>query len=192
MAGDVPAATREWVRIVVAENADDLLLYLKRRVDLPEDAADLLGQVLLALWTNPWRVPTGDLDARMWCFGIARNVLRDHHRQKVKQIALADRLREHIQSSPQNENAADTTAWANQRARAIRTAIRTLDEKSRELVMLVHWDGFSLANAARLMSMNPSTARTKHARALQRLETELHYLTAAQSSGARRDKASTS
>ncbi|MDS0246959.1 RNA polymerase sigma factor [Microbacterium aurantiacum] len=45
--------------------------------------------------------------------------------------------------------------------------------KTRELVMLVHWDGFSIASAARRLSMNESTARTRYGRALQRLEREL-------------------
>ncbi|MEV8218699.1 sigma factor-like helix-turn-helix DNA-binding protein [Microbacterium sp. NPDC077391] len=55
----------------------------------------------------------------------------------------------------------------------MRAAVVALDAKSRELMMLVHWDGFSLAEAARLLSMNESTARTRHGRALRRLEKEL-------------------
>lgn len=36
--------------------------------------------------------------------------------------------------------------------------------------MLVDWDGFSSADASRLLSMNQSTARTRHGRALRRLQ----------------------
>lgn len=39
--------------------------------------------------------------------------------------------------------------------------------------MLVDWDGFSSADASRLLSMNQSTARTRHGRALRRLQRHL-------------------
>ncbi|WDH79050.1 sigma-70 family RNA polymerase sigma factor [Microbacterium esteraromaticum] len=165
--------------MVVAENADDLLRYLLRRVDAPEDAADLLGRVLLALWEGGARVPTVDPDARMWCFGIARNILREHYRHSQKRLALADDLRDHLRDLAIPDNAADTAAEAQMRAHAVRTAVLALDERYRELVMLVHWDGFSLAEAARLLALNESTARTRYARALRRLEESLNEYAAA-------------
>lgn len=165
---------KEWVELVVAENADEILRYLQRRVDAPEDAADLLGRVLLTLWEGAARVPTVDPDARMWCFGIARNILREHYRHSKKRLALTDDLRDHLRDSAIRDNAADTAAEAQIRARVVRTAVLALDKKSRELVMLVHWDGFSLAEAARLLALNESTARTRHARALRRLEKSLN------------------
>lgn len=164
---------RDWIEIVVDDNADDLLRYLQRRVNQPQDAADLLGRVFLRLWENGVKVPTNDIDARMWCFGIARNVLREHYRHTAKSLALANELREHLRHSEPHATAADTAAEAQIRARAVRAAVVALDERSRELVMLVHWDGFNLAEAARLLSMNESTARTRHGRALRRLEKEL-------------------
>lgn len=164
---------QDWIAVVVNDNADDLLRYLRRRVNQPEDAADLLGRVLLALWENGARVPTSDTDARMWCFGIARNVLREHYRHTAKRLALADELREHLHGSALPENAADTTAEARMRAVTVRRAVASLDRRSRELITLVHWDGFTIAEAARLLSMNGSTARTRYGRALQRLERHL-------------------
>jgi len=163
----------DWIAVVVEDNTDDLLRYLQRRVTHPEDAADLLGHVLLALWVNGARVPTTDTDARMWCFGIARNVLREHYRHTAKRLALAGQLREHLRDTALQDNAASTAAEARIRAEGVRTAVVALDKRSRELVMLVHWDGFSIAEAARLLSMNESTARTRHSRALKRLEQKL-------------------
>ena len=164
---------QDWIEIVVEDNAHDLLRYLQRRVSQPEDAADLLGRVLLALWENGARVPTTDTDARMWCFGIARNMLREHYRHTTKHLTLATELRDHLRDSPRQDNAADTMVEARIRAETVRAAVMELDTKSRELVMLVHWDGFTIAEAARLLAVNESTARTRHGRALQRLEREL-------------------
>lgn len=169
-------ALHTWIEAVVDQNADDLLRYLRRRVTHPEDAADLLGRVLLALWENSARLPSTANEARMWCYGIARNVLREHYRHAAKRLALADELRDHIRDSAAQDNAADAAAEARERAEAVRTAVRRLDRSTRELVMLVHWDGFSIAEAARLLSMNESTARTRYGRALKRLERDLSRL----------------
>lgn len=164
---------QDWIEIVVEDNADDLLRYLRRRVHHPEDAADLLGRVLLTLWENGAKVPTTDDEARMWSFGIARNVVREHHRHSVKRVELAARLRARLATAT-SAGSADGVAEANMRSAELRRAVMALDDGSRELVMLVHWDGFSIASAARLLTMNGSTARTRYGRALRRLERELN------------------
>lgn len=169
----LPPELRDWIEAVIEDNADGLLRYFRRRVRQPEDAADLLGHVFLVLWENGARVPTTEQSARMWCFGIARNLLREHYRRSKKELAFADGLREHVRILGQRDNAADTAAEATLRAEKVRRAITVLDDRSKELVMLVHWDGFSIADAARLLSMNESTARTRHVRALRRLERHL-------------------
>lgn len=61
----IPPELRDWIEIVIEDNADTLLRYLRRRVSQPEDAADLLGRVFLVLWEKGGRVPTTDKDARI-------------------------------------------------------------------------------------------------------------------------------
>lgn len=191
----VPPELREWIEIVVEENAADLLRYLQRRVDNPEEAADLLGRVFLLLWESGDRVPRVDEEARMWCFGIARNVLREHHRNTAKSLTLADGLRDYLRATAQQDHAATSPTETWGRAQDVRHAVAFLEERSRELLMLIYWDGFSIAEAARLLSINESTARTRHARALRRLEWTLQKLerdlaeSADQSSGRRRSGA---
>lgn len=165
---------QDWVEIVVEENSEDLLRYFGRRVNRSEDAADLLGRVMLALWEDGAKVPTSTADARMWCFGIARNILREYYRHSARNITLADALRDHLRTVGRSDNSADIAGETNMRASEVRTAVASLDRKSSELVMLIHWDGFSIAQAARLLSINESTARTRHGRALQRLQKMLH------------------
>ncbi|MGM7670285.1 RNA polymerase sigma factor [Microbacterium sp. A93] len=171
----LPQEIQGWIEIVVADNADDLLRYFRRRVNEPEEAADLLGRLFLALWEKGGRVPTTDEGARMWCFGIARNVLREHRRKATKAIGLANALRDHIRDAPQPDNSADASAEKMMRAGELRRVMKLLDERTRELLMLIYWDNFSIADAARLLSINESTARTRHGRALRRLEATLQY-----------------
>lgn len=165
----------DWIQAVVRDNADSLLRYLRRRVREPEDAADLLGRVLLGLWENGARIPRTKTDARLWCFGIARNVLREHYRHTVKRLALTDELRERLRTVPSAVAGADSAAEEAIRAEDVRRAVALLDDRSRELVMLVHWDGFSIAQAARILAVNESTARTRYGRALARLSEHLEY-----------------
>ena len=175
MTVSIPSELRDWVELVVQDNADDLLRYLRRRVTQPEDAADLLGRVLLAIWESSARLPTTDQDARMWCFGIARNILREHYRHAAKQLALADGLRDHLRASASAHKGADAVAEAKIRSETVRHAVMALDDRSRELIMLIHWDGFSIADAARILALNQSTARTRYARALKRLQKQLGH-----------------
>jgi RNA polymerase sigma-70 factor (ECF subfamily) len=180
-----PAAPdpESWAETVITTNADDLLRYFRRRVDEPEDAADLLGRTLLALWENARKVPAADEAARMWCFGIARNLLREHYRSATKRTSIANALRDYLSDSASVGESADTVLDSDLQAQSVRRAVRRLDERSRELVILIHWDGFSIAQAARLLSMNASTARTRYGRALHRLRNELDGLSFANDAG---------
>ncbi|MBN0038924.1 hypothetical protein JN535_01895 [Cellulosimicrobium cellulans] len=55
----------------------------------------------------------------------------------------------------------------------MRAAVVQLPARQRELVRLVHWDGFTLAQAAEVAGIRASTARTHYARARVALETQL-------------------
>ncbi|MFK4806766.1 RNA polymerase sigma factor [Microbacterium sp. ZW CA_36] len=170
-----PPELRDWIEIVVDDNGEDLLHYLQRRTLNPEDAADLLGKILLTLWEHAAKVPAVGEDARMWCFGVARNVLRNYRRRGVAQLALADTLRaELLERTP--VDTPDVIIETKLRAQEVRDALYALDGRSRELLILVQWDGFSIAQAARVMGLNPSSARTRYSRAKQRLTAKLAHL----------------
>lgn len=160
---------RARVEAAIEANADDILRYITRRVSQAADAADLLGHVFLALWEGAARIPDTATEARLWCFGVARNVLREHYRSKAKHLALADRLRESLSTAPPPQNDPERAVEERVRADTVRSLVSALDARSKELIIMVHWDGFSIAEAARLLSMNESSARTRHSRALQRL-----------------------
>ncbi|UJP10342.1 sigma-70 family RNA polymerase sigma factor [Microbacterium sp. KUDC0406] len=156
----------EHITGVIRDNGSDLLGYFLRRVQDPEQAADLLADLFVVIWRRRKVVPTTSEDARKWCFGVARNVLREHHRGRTRRNDLADALRDHLETI-----VADPARVAEdgERDAAVRAAVRSLDARSRELVVLLHWDGFTIADAAAHLGMNPSTARTRYARARTRL-----------------------
>lgn len=170
-----PPELRDWIEIVVNDNGEDLLRYLQRRTLKPEDAADLLGKTLLTLWEHAAKVPVVEEDARMWCFGVVRNVLRNYRRRGIAHLALADKLRDELLVRTPVDTP-DVTIETELRAQEVREAVNALDERSRELLILIHWDGFNIAQAARVMGLNQSSARTRYSRAKQRLTAQLEHL----------------
>ena len=101
----------------------------------------------------------------MWMFGIARNLVSTHRRGRFRRAALAERLREELAARPPETH--------DERSDAVRRAVAELPDAQRELVKLVHWDGFTLVQAARLTGVTASTARSRYLLARRRLAREL-------------------
>lgn len=139
-------------------SARDLLVYFERRVGEPQDAADLLSETMLTAWRRVDDLPDGAEGRRMWLFVTARNTLANFHRSSLRRRALAAELRLQLAVRP-------AVGAIDDEARAVRDAVERLDPSLRELVQLVHWDGFTLAEAAELTATNPSTARGRYAHA---------------------------
>ncbi|WP_228375084.1 RNA polymerase sigma factor [Demequina iriomotensis] len=144
------------------EHGGDLLRYLQRRS--PDAAADLLGETMLVAWRRRDDAPSATDQLRPWLFGVARMRLRGHRRDEARRFRLAERVAAlaPIPTEPDDALALD-----------VRAAIAGLPEPQRELVELVHWEGLSLADAAAVVGTNPSTARSRYAKARATLEAAL-------------------
>lgn len=152
-----PTARAE-LRQALRSTGDDLLGYFERRRRSPEDAADLLGETMLQAWRRHDSIPLGDTTRqRMWLFTIAANVLANDRRSLRRRTALTEQLRNHLAASP--------VAPQFDEASAVRDAVLRLRDAHRELVMLIHWDGLTIVEAAELLGLNASTARGRYAAA---------------------------
>ena len=149
----------------LSRNADDLLGYFERRVRVREDAADLLAETFLQVWRRHQALPEDYARQRMWLFTVAANVLANHRRSGRRKSAVADRLREQMSATPQQPDLGDQVA--------VRDAVLHLRDAHRELIMLIHWDGFSVVEAAEVLGLNPSTARGRYAAARMALREAL-------------------
>jgi RNA polymerase sigma-70 factor, ECF subfamily len=160
-----PTARAE-LRQALGKDSADLLGYFERRVRSAEDAADLLGETMLQAWRRADALPTGDpVRQRMWLFTIAANVLVNHRRSLRRRTALTERLSNHLATVTPPPDLAETST--------VRDAVLRLQEAHRELVMLIHWDGFTIVEAAEILGLNPSTARGRYAAARAVLKTAL-------------------
>ncbi len=145
-------------------NSSDLLRYFQRRVAL-DDAPDLLGETMVAAWRRVASLPDDDEQARMWLFGIARGTLLNYSRGERRRWALVDRLRSAASARPM-------VAGPDEGA-DVRDAIDRLAPESSELVRLVHWDRLTIAQAAEVLNIPASTARSRYATAKEKLRTTL-------------------
>lgn len=144
----------------------DLLRYFRRRVDEPEDAADLLAETGLTAWRRVADLPADDEGARRWLFAVAHNTYLNHQRGSRRRHALADRVRSTLgraeQTSPPSDDGIE-----------VRDAIDKLAPELAEVVRLIHWDGHTVAEAAEVVGVSPSTARARYQRARAELREAL-------------------
>jgi RNA polymerase sigma-70 factor (ECF subfamily) len=148
---------------LIDESKRALFAYFTRRVVSTDDAADLTGEVLLTMWRKADAMPVEPVDARMWMFGIARNVLANHRRSLSRNRKLSDRLKGEALISGDSRPVRDDV-WE---------ALEALPAGDREIIQLVHWDGFSLVEAAKILGKKPATVRSKYSRARAKLRADL-------------------
>ncbi len=148
----------------IAVKLSDLLAYAERRVTFPADAADALGDALEIIWRKASRVPAEATPARMYMFGVMRNVLSNANRAAKHRSRATVLLAQELEQSTAPDPMGDSDLSFD-----IARAIASLPDAQAELVRLVHWDGFTIAEAAQLMHINASTARGRYASARRSL-----------------------
>jgi RNA polymerase sigma factor (sigma-70 family) len=139
-----------------------ILGYALRRVEEPEDAADVVAETFLVAWRRLDEVPI-DARARLWLFGVARRVIANRHRAERRRTRLGERLAESLRAE-----LATQPAPAGEAAEALR-AMRELGDDDRELLLLVSWEELSPAEAAKVLGISSLAARSRLHRARRRL-----------------------
>lgn len=150
-------------------NAADLSAYFEHR-SRGAEAADLLSETMVTAWRQMNVMPEGSTQARMWLFGIARDVLANAERSAQRRWKLADKLRAHIITEPVADGDHRTNV-------EVRDAVNRLPSQLQELIGLIHWDGFSITEAAGIVGIPASTARTRYQAARQQLARALSLAT---------------
>jgi RNA polymerase sigma-70 factor (ECF subfamily) len=157
-----------------------ILAYALRRVENPEDAADVVAETFLVAWRRLDEVPV-DAGARLWLFAVARRVIANLHRAGRRRTRLGERLAESLRTE-----LAAGPAPAGEAAEALR-AMGELGDDDRELLLLVSWEELPPAEAAKVLGISSLAARSRLHRARRRLRTLLEQREAAASPGSELD-----
>jgi RNA polymerase sigma-70 factor, ECF subfamily len=139
-----------------------LLAYFARRITPIEDAADCLSETLVVLWRRRAVLPASEEDVRRWAYGIAKGVLANMRRGRMRHQALADRLRDEVSASVVTPVDTDLAEALNQ-----------LGAKDRELMALIVWDGFGVGEAGAILGLKPDASQSRYSRARARLRATL-------------------
>ncbi|HEX4306545.1 MAG TPA: sigma-70 family RNA polymerase sigma factor [Solirubrobacterales bacterium] len=144
------------------EQGRAILAYALRRVEDPEDAADVVAETFLVAWRRFDEVPV-DGGARLWLYGVARLVVTNARRAERRRTRLGARLAESLRTE-----IATHEAPRGEAAEVLR-AIGELGEEDRELLLLISWEGLSPGEAARVLGVSGLAARSRLHRARRRL-----------------------
>ena len=137
----------------------DVWRFARRRVGSEEDADDVAAETFGVAWRRRGRLPDGS-GARLWLFGVARNVVANHRRAETRRRRLHLRLVAHRV----DEAAAPVEAPAG-----LREAFAALSDTEREVVMMRHWDGLAVNEIATLLECTPNAVSLRLHKARKRL-----------------------
>ena len=137
-------------------------------------AADLTAETFAQALVSLKRF-RGDTDeaARAWLFGIARNLVRRHHRRGRVELATCQKLGIRLDHDPdelaQIESHLDAAAHADE----LVDALGTLPDTHRQALQLRVIDELDYSEAAALMGTSEQNARIRVSRALKALSLRL-------------------
>jgi RNA polymerase sigma-70 factor (ECF subfamily) len=152
-------------RELYARQFDAVLAYALRRVSRPEDAADVVADTFLVAWRRRSHLPPGD-EARLWLYGVARNVLANQRRGDRRRDRLGEALRLRLAGS--TPHARDPASAVAERA-TVRDALARLGELDREVLMLTVWEELEPREIADVLGVSAPAVRTRLSRARARL-----------------------
>jgi RNA polymerase sigma factor (sigma-70 family) len=152
------------------EQAPHVLAFARRHVG-SEAANDVVAETFLVAWRR-WNDVTDPPIA--WLLVAARKVIQNRSRTVRRHRALEERV---AMLDGVASYAADSADTAMSRREALERLAR-LDEKHREALLLVSWDGLTTDQAAAVLGIKPATFRRRLSRARAAL---LHGSTAPRS-----------
>ena len=167
-AGDaavIESSRREPERFAVLfdRHAPHIYRYLARRAGR-QAADDLVAETFLAAFAKRDRYDLAHPDARPWLYGIATNLVGQHHRDEARQ----DRIRQAAVAEPEVPGHAERVA-ADVTARAVRAvlewALAALSAGDRDVLLLIAWEQLTYQEVAQALGIPVGTVQSRLHRA---------------------------
>ncbi|BCW06321.1 RNA polymerase sigma factor [Arthrobacter sp. NtRootA1] len=153
-------------------HASAIYRYAARRAgDFAAD--DVTSETFLVAWEQLESYDVSRDDARPWLFGIATNLLRQHHRAEAKVLKAAAKsaAREAI-ADDSDRIAAEVDAKVA--TGLIAQALKSMADIDRETLLLYAWADLTYEGIALAMSVPVGTVRSRLNRARQTLRTQFN------------------
>lgn len=141
----------------------DLWRFARRRVGTSEDADEVVAETFAVAWRRRDSLPGGH-DARLWLFGVARNVVTNHRRAETRRRRLHLRL-----VSRRVDEAAAPPDLQAESPDGVHEAFAALGDGAREVMIMRHWDGLAVHEIASVLGCTPNAVSLRLHKARQRL-----------------------
>ena len=158
-----PEFLRERFRVLYDESYEDLWRYIQRRSISTEEARDTLSEVFLVAWKRLEDVPVGK-EARLWLFGVARNLLKASWRKRKRSKDLVVRIGNEMSTRGNTDTELDNSGVLK-----IVKALQFLSENDQEILRLVAWEKLSHKEISVVFGCSENAASIRIHRARVRL-----------------------
>jgi len=154
-------------------HVDRIIGFAVRRCVRPEDVADLVAAVFLAVIESAPRYDPTRGEPLGWLFAIAANQLRAQRRRDGREQAIARRVSGQRLLTDDEIGQLEARIDAERLAPELREAIARVPAAEREAFELIVGDGLSAAQAAEALGISAVAARVRLSRARGRLRAAL-------------------
>jgi RNA polymerase sigma-70 factor (ECF subfamily) len=156
---------------------DSVFRYLERRLGA-NAAQDLASEVFRIAFQRRWSYKIVDGTSCLpWLYGIASNLALKERRGFARHLAAVDRF-SRITTGGVDDHASHVAASVDSEQiwTQVQAALNTIDDESREMLLLVAWEGLSYEQVAQAFDVPLGTVRSRLHRARARLRTTLSPL----------------
>ncbi|BCW47264.1 RNA polymerase sigma factor [Arthrobacter sp. StoSoilB5] len=136
-------------------------------------ADDVTSETFLVAWEHLERYDTSRDDARPWLFGIATNLLRQHHRAEANVLKAAARSAEREKTADDSDRIV-AEVDAKVATGRVAQALRDMAAIDRETLLLYAWADLTYEGIAQAMGVPIGTVRSRLNRARQTLRAQLN------------------
>lgn len=152
---------RHRFELVAAQVYEPLQRYLRRRAN-PDDAADVLGDVLLTIWRRLDDVPEDE--PLPWSYGVARWALANQRRGAERHLRLVEKMAVEAAVSPTHDFEDP----------ALEEALAELPDSDQELLRLWAWEQLEPREIAVVLQTSPNAVSLRLGRVKAKLESKLN------------------
>jgi RNA polymerase sigma factor (sigma-70 family) len=159
-------------------HVDKVIGFGLRRLEQPEDVADLVANVFVRVIESTERFDPARGRAVPWLLGISANTLSVERRRRARSQDAAQRLAGRRYLTPAEHERVEERLDAAASARRVYATLGALPDGEREVVALVMVDGLTPREAAEALGLRATALRARLARARRKLRTVLDAPTA--------------
>ncbi|MBI2268954.1 MAG: sigma-70 family RNA polymerase sigma factor [Bacteroidetes bacterium] len=145
---------------------EQIFLFIVRRVESKDDAADITSQVFLKAMLNLKKYQPQGIPFGSWLYRIARNEIYDQNARNIISMVLT------VEKEGVREMAAEIEGENNseEKYNQLQNALTTLSEDELEIIELRYFEKHSFKEVGEIVNITENNAKVKTYRILEKLK----------------------